>query len=148
MARGYDLSISGIRNNLSVITDFAEYDIRINPNDEIELFLPKADAAGNLLLREKLPTPVGTSSPRPRQFHSHGYVNEMEDAVDCALNEDRYPQSGPLMAWDTMAVLMAGYESNDMGGAFVDIGEFVNGREFRANEMPTPESFGRVFQRA
>jgi hypothetical protein len=72
----------------------------------------------------------------------------MEDAVDCALNEDRYPQSGPLMAWDTMAVLMAGYESNDMGGAFVDIGEFVNGREFRANEMPTPESFGRVFQRA
>jgi hypothetical protein len=63
VARGYDLSISGIRNNLSVITDFAEYDIRINPNDEIELFLPKADAAGNLLLREKLPTPVGTSSP-------------------------------------------------------------------------------------
>jgi hypothetical protein len=51
------------------------------------------------------------------------------------------------MAWDTMAVLMAGYESNDKGGAFVDIGELVNGRDFRANEMPTPESFGRVFQR-
>jgi len=144
---GYDLSISGIRNNLSVITDFAEYDIRINPNDEIELFLPKADAAGNLLLREKLPTPVGTSFPRPRQFHSHGYVNEMEDAVDYVLNADRHPQSGPLMAWDTMAVLMAGYESNDKDGAFVDVGELVTGREFPANEMPTPESFGRVFQR-
>ena len=35
-----------------------------------------------------------------------------------------------------------------MDGAFVDVGEFVNGQEFRANEMPTPESFGRVFQRA
>lgn len=47
-----------------------------------------------------------------------------------------------------MAVLMAGYESNDVGGAFVDVREYVNGREFRTNEMPTPESFGRVFQRA
>ena len=46
-----------------------------------------------------------------------------------------------------MAVLMAGYESNDMDGAFVDVGEFVSGREFRPNEMPTPESSGRVFQR-
>jgi hypothetical protein len=72
----------------------------------------------------------------------------MEDAVDCVLDADRYPQSGPLMAWDTMAVLMAGYESSDKDGAFVDIGEFVSGREFRANEIPTPESFGKVFQRA
>ena len=56
--------------------------------------------------------------------------------------------SGPLMARDTMAVLMAGYESNDKNGAFVDVGEFVSGREFQENEMPTPELFGRVFQRA
>ncbi|MEO1997986.1 MAG: Gfo/Idh/MocA family oxidoreductase, partial [Planctomycetaceae bacterium] len=35
---GHDLSISGIRNELSVITDFAQYDIRINPNNENELF--------------------------------------------------------------------------------------------------------------
>jgi len=46
-----------------------------------------------------------------------------------------------------LAVLMAGYESNDKDGAFVGIGEFVNGRDFRANEMAAPESFGRVFQR-
>src|SRR5262249_28276910 len=113
---GHDLSISGIRNELSVIADFGQYDLRINPNDENELFLPDAVAAGNLLLREKLPTPQGTSFPRPNQFYAHGYVNEMNDAVDCALKPQRFPQSGPLMAWDTMAVLMAGYESSASGG--------------------------------
>ena len=145
---GHDLSISGIRNEFSVITDFAQYDLRVNPNNENELFLPRSDAAGNLLFREKLPTAEGTSFPRPNQFYSHGYVNEMSDAVDCALDENRFPQSGALMAWDTMAVLMAGYESAANGGGFIDITEYTTaGRSFTESEMPTPESFGKVFQR-
>ena len=45
----------------------------MNPNDENELFLPDGSTIGDLLLREKLPTPTGTSFPRPRQFHAHGY---------------------------------------------------------------------------
>ncbi|MFT5525224.1 MAG: putative dehydrogenase [Pirellulaceae bacterium] len=144
---GYDLSISGIRNELSVITDFAQYDMRINPNNENELFLPAPDAAGNLLLREKLPTAAGSSFPRPNQFHAHGYVNEMNDAVDCVLEEDRYPQSGALMCWDTMAVLMAGYESAEKSSAFVEVSELVKSREFQPNEWPDPHRMGAVFQR-
>ena len=145
---GHDLSISGIRNEFSIITDFAQYDLRVNPNNENELFLPSSDYAGNLLFREKLPTPQGTSFPRPNQFHSHGYVNEMSDAVDCALIADRYPQSGALMAWDTMAVLMAGYQSAEQGGGLVDISEYTTrGRTFEDREMPEPTTFGAVFQR-
>jgi hypothetical protein len=74
---GYDLSISGIKNELYLISDFAQYDIRVNPSPGNELFMPKDDAAGDILLREKLPTPQGTSFPLPNQFHAHGYVNEM-----------------------------------------------------------------------
>lgn len=145
---GHDLSISGIRNELSIITDFAQYDLRVNPNNENELFLPRGEHAGDLLFREKLPTPEGTSFPRPNQFHAHGYVSEMSDAVSCALEEDRHPQSGALMAWDTMAVLMAGYESAAKGGAMVDISEYTTrGRTFEKNEMPDGEKFGKVFQR-
>ena len=145
---GHDLSISGIRNEFSVITDFAQYDLRVNPNNENELFLPNSDHAGNLLVREKLPTSQGTSFPRPNQFYSHGYVSEMSDAVDCALIADRHPQSGALMAWDTMAVLMAGYESAESGGGQVDVSEYTAaGRTFEAREMPDPASFGAVFQR-
>ncbi len=144
---GHDLSISGIRNEVSVIADFGQYDMRVNPNNEHELFLPKSDAAGNLLVREKLPTPQGTSFPRPYQFDAHGYVSEMNDAVDCALEADRVPQSGPMLAWDTMAVLMAAYESSEKHGAFVDITEFTQGREFQPQELPDPHRFGSVFQR-
>jgi predicted dehydrogenase len=143
---GYDLSISGIRNELSIISDFAEYEIHVNPNNENELFLPDASSAGNLLFREKLPTPQGTSFPRPNQFYSHGYVNEMNDAVDCAINESQFPQSGPLMAWDTMAVLMAGYESAEKEGVFIDVTEYSQ-RQFEEREYPNPATFGRVFQR-
>ena len=144
---GHDLSISGIRNELSVITDSAQYDMRINPNNENELFLPSAATAGNLLLREKLPTAEGTSFPRPNQFYSHGYVNEMNDAVDCVMEADRFPQSGPLMAWDTMAVLMAGYESAEQASQFIDVTEYCQTEEFAADEMPDPQQFGSVFQR-
>ncbi|MBG89790.1 MAG: hypothetical protein CMO80_23220 [Verrucomicrobiales bacterium] len=146
-AMGHDLSITGIHDELNVITDFAKYDVRINPNNENEVFLPAAEPAGNLLFREKLPTPLGTSHPRPNQFYSHGYVNEMSDAVDCALDPDRFPQSGPLMAWDTMAILMAGYESAEKNGQFIDLSETINSREFERNEMPDPAKFGHVLQR-
>lgn len=144
---GYDLSISGIRNELSFITDFAQFDLRVNPNNETELFLPRAEVAGNLLFREKLPTPQGTSFPRPNQFHAHGYVNETADAVACALDPGRHPQSGPLMAWDTMAVLMAAYESSEKGGGFIDLRDLTSARAFLPHEMPDPARFGAVFQR-
>jgi predicted dehydrogenase len=144
---GYDLNIAGIRNELSVIADFGQYDVRVNPNDGNQLFMPSEAAAGNLLLREKLPTARGTSFPMPNQLRAHGYVGEMDDAVACALDPGRHPQSGALMAWDTMAVLMAGYESSEKGSAFVDLSEYLRGREFTDREMPTPDRFGAVFQR-
>ncbi|MCS6852459.1 MAG: Gfo/Idh/MocA family oxidoreductase [Gemmataceae bacterium] len=144
---GHDLSISGIRNEVSIIADFGQYDLRVNPNNENELFLPDGQVAGNLLFREKLPTPQGTSFPRPNQFHSHGYVNEINDAVECALEPGRAPQSGPMLAWDTLAVLMAGYESSAAGGQFIDLQPYLKAREFEPWELPDPRRFGAVFQR-
>lgn len=144
---GHDLSISGIRNELSVIADFGQYDLRVNPNNEHELFLPDGRVAGNLLFREKLPTPQGTSFPRPNQFHAHGYVNEIDDAVECVLDPDRAPQSGPLLAWDTLAVLMTAYESSAAGGGFVELRPYLEAREFPQQEVPDPRRFGSVFQR-
>lgn len=143
---GHDLSISGIRNEFSAITDFGEYRMRINPNDEHELFLPDGAVAGDILLREKLPTATGASFPRPHQFHTHGYVNEMSDAVACALDESRWPQSGPMLAWDTLAVLMAGYASSEDNARFVELGEFSR-REFPPHTWPEPAAFGHVLER-
>ncbi|HOH32076.1 MAG TPA: hypothetical protein PLC40_20525, partial [Candidatus Hydrogenedentes bacterium] len=144
---GHDLSIGGIRNTFSVIADFGQYDMRINPNNGNELFLPDAELAGGLLMREKLPTAQGTSFPVPRPFHAHGYVNELEDAVRCALEQDRYPQSGAMLAWDTLAVLMAGYESAEKGSPFIDISEYTLGRDFAPEAAPDPLLVEEVLER-
>ena len=71
----------------------------------------------------------------------------MNDAVDCVLESDRSPQSGPMLAWDTLAVLMAGYESNAAGGLFIDLQPYLAAREFLPQELPDPRRFGAVFQR-
>ena len=144
---GYDLCISGIRNELSVIADNMTYEVRINPNNSNEIFLPDGSYAGDLLFREKLPTAEGTSFPSPNERASHGYVNEMDDAVECALRVDRYPQSGPMMAWDTMAVLMAAYESDEKESRFIDVSEYINGRNFRPETWPDPPKLKPVFNR-
>jgi hypothetical protein len=83
----------------------------------------------------------------PNQFHAHGYVNEMNDAVECALAEDRNPQSGAMMAWDTMAVLMAAYESSEKDASFVDISNITSARSFEHSELPSPKHFIGVFQK-
>lgn len=145
---GHDLSIGGIRNAFSVIADFGQYDMRINPNDGNELFLPDAELAGNVLMREKLPTPQGTSFPSPRQFHAHGYVNELDDAVCCALEKERYPQSGSMLAWDTLAVLLAGYESAEKGSCLIDISEYTLGRDFPPEVIPDPTLVEEVLPRS
>lgn len=144
--QGHDLSISGIHNAFSVIADFGKYDMRINPNDENELFLPDDAVAGDFILREKLPTAHGTSFPRPRQFNAHGYVNEISDAVDCALDGARSPQSGPMLAWDTMAVVMAAYESAENNNAFVELDDYSS-REFPRVSWPDPARLTSVLQR-
>jgi hypothetical protein len=52
------------------------------------------------------------------------------------------------MAWDTLAVLMAAYESAEADSAFVDISEYtIHGRQFADHEMPAPQHAGAVFQR-
>jgi predicted dehydrogenase len=144
---GSDLHISGIWNEVAITTDFSQYNIRVNPNDANQLFLPSEAPAGNILLREKLPTAQGTSFPAPNQSYLHGYVNELNDAVDCALQPDRHPQSGPLMAWDSMAVLMAAYESSEKGAAFIDVSEYTRGRAFEPRECPSPDQVAGVFLR-
>jgi predicted dehydrogenase len=145
---GHDLSISGIRNEYAAVTDFGEYQVRSNPNNASELFLPDGTVAGSLLFREKLPTSQGTSFPSPDQLRAHGYINEMEDAVECALDPERKPQSGLLTAWDTMAVLMAGYESAEAGSQTVNLREYtIDGPDWGDAALPDPADIPDVFQR-
>jgi hypothetical protein len=52
-----------------------------------------------------------------------------------------------MLAWDTLAVLMAACESSAAGGKFVELQPYVDGRTFLPHELPDPRRFGAVFQR-
>jgi len=52
------------------------------------------------------------------------------------------------MAWDTMAVLMAAYQSSEAGGGFVDVRGIIGSREFGPEEGPQPDILPEVFQTA
>ena len=52
-----------------------------------------------------------------------------------------------MMAWDTMAVLMAAYESSEKDAVFIDISDITSSRTFEASELPSPEHFIGVFQK-
>jgi hypothetical protein len=52
-----------------------------------------------------------------------------------------------MLAWDTLAVLMAGYESSEAGGQAVDLQPYLTARTFLPRELPDPRRFGAVFQR-
>ena len=52
-----------------------------------------------------------------------------------------------MLAWDTLAVLLGGYESSEKQGALIDLSDVTSARTFSDNEIPSPENFGNVFQR-
>ena len=91
--------------------------------------------------------PPADAKPDSSSAQNKPAENEMNDAIRCVLDAELAPQSGPMVAWDTMAVLMAGYESSEKAGQFVDITEYTHGRDFQPNELPDPHRFGTVFQR-
>ena len=74
---GHDLSISGIRNELSVIADFGQYDLRVNPNNENELFLPDGRAAGGRRRRDRVGRKIGNRRVETEKF-SPGEIRDRE----------------------------------------------------------------------
>jgi hypothetical protein len=51
------------------------------------------------------------------------------------------------MAWDTMAVLMAAYESDEKESRFIDVSEYISGRNFSPETWPDPTKLKPVFNR-
>jgi predicted dehydrogenase len=65
---GHDLSISGIRNEYAMIADFGQYDLRVNPNNEQELFLPDGARPATSSCGKNFPPPREPAFPGHASF--------------------------------------------------------------------------------
>lgn len=86
----------------------------------LDTFNPEAAQLKDVYVVEKLGTKEGWSHPAPDEEWQQGFYAEIQDFVECCAT-GRRPQSGALVAHDTVATLYAGYVSAERKGAEVRV---------------------------
>lgn len=115
-----ELVMGGVHNWLEVYANNHRIRCNLNPNDANVLYNPDARQMEHVYLTEKLGTKQGWSFPAPDEHWIHGYPQELQDFMEC-LRDGREPESGVMLAADTVATLYAGYVSAQERGAETDI---------------------------
>jgi predicted dehydrogenase len=109
-----DVSLGGVKNNVSVFMSNAAAYVNINPNTSLVVYSPEASLFGSEYISEKVETKAGWQFPSPDEDWMRGYPSEMEDFLD-AMIEDRDPVSGMDLAYDVVDVIYAAYLSAETG---------------------------------
>ena len=143
--KGTDTYLAGIKNTVEIRATNEIYRIDINPNNHTTCFTLLPETLTGLELREKQRHNAGWSNPSVEEYRLNGYVNELTDALKCTLDEERMPQSGALLARDTMAIVGAAYESGETG-KWVDIAEIIAARKFDQKYYPNFDAVEPIFR--
>ncbi len=105
-----DVVLGGIYNHMQVFLSNGRIEANINPTDAVLAYGPADDSFGEEYLAEKISTRRGWNYASPDEAWASGYQQEIQDFVDC-LVEDREPLSGWALARDVTAVIFAAYQS-------------------------------------
>jgi predicted dehydrogenase len=109
-----DVSLGGVKNNVSVFMSNAAAYVNINPNTSLVVYSPETSLFGSEYISEKVETKAGWQFPSPDEDWMRGYPSEMEDFVDAVI-EDREPISGIDLACEVVDVIYAAYLSAETG---------------------------------
>jgi predicted dehydrogenase len=115
-----ELVLGGVHNWLEVFANNHRTTCRLNPVNLLDTYNPHAEQFGDVYVVEKIGTKEGWSHPAADEEWQQGFYAELQDFVECCLH-GRRPQSGPVVAHDTVTTLYAGYVSAERGGAEVPI---------------------------
>ena len=86
----------------------------------LDTYNPDAAQFRDVYVVEKTGTKEGWSHPAADREWQQGFYAEVQDFVECCVH-GRAPQSGPLVAHDTVATLYAGYVSAERSGQEVTV---------------------------
>jgi predicted dehydrogenase len=115
-----ELVLGGVHNWLDVFANNHRTSCRLNPVNLLDTYNPEAAQFREVYVVEKTGTKEGWSHPAADEEWQQGFYAEMQDFVECC-GSGRRPQSGALLAHDTVAALYAGYVSAERGGQEVDV---------------------------
>lgn len=115
-----ELVMGGVHNWIEVYANNHRMRCNINPTDACVLYNPLEKQLENVYLTEKLGTKQGWSFPSPDENWMTGYPQELQDFME-ALRDNREPESGVVLAADTVSTLYAGYVSAEQNGKETDI---------------------------
>jgi predicted dehydrogenase len=115
-----ELVLGGVHNWLEVFANNHRTTCRLNPVNMLDTYNPAAAQFRDVYTVEKIGTKEGWSHPAADEEWQQGFYAEVQDFVECCAS-GRPPQSGALVAHDTVATLYAGYVSAERNGRAVSV---------------------------
>ena len=115
-----ELVLGGVHNYLEVFANNHRTTCRLNPVNLLDTYNPAAAQFEDVYVVEKIGTKEGWSHPAADEEWQQGFHGEIQDFLECCLT-GRAPQSGAMLAHDTVATLYAAYVSSERAGQEVPV---------------------------
>lgn len=111
---GSDVVLGGTKNYIEVYCNDTALMCNITPTDILNTYFLDEDGLKDVDLAEMLPAKLGWNKAFVSDEVIRGYLGELQDFMECVAY-DRKPQSGFDIAYDTVKVLYAAYQSAEEG---------------------------------
>lgn len=115
-----ELVMGGVHNWLEIFANNHRIRCNLSPTNALELYNPEEKQLADVYIMEKIGTKQGWSNPAPDENFMFGYPQEIQDFIE-AIDCNKEPKSGMLLASDVISVLYSAYLSAERKGEEVEI---------------------------
>ena len=105
-----DTIVGGVRNSMQVFTNDSVHLCQISQSDQLRLYHGDAASLEDVYVTEKIDNKGGWQYVLLDELLARGYIGEMQDFIDCAVDGSK-PQSDFDLAYTSMQAIYAAYES-------------------------------------
>jgi predicted dehydrogenase len=109
-----DTVLGGTKNYVEVYTNDSALMCNITPTDIMNCYFLDEEGLEDVTISEMLPQKKGWNKAFVSDEVIRGYTGELQDFIECVAF-DRQPLSNFQLAYDTMAVIYAAYQSSEEG---------------------------------
>lgn len=106
-----DLILGGVRNSVEVYTTGGVHLCNIAQSDQMRVYHVEDSTLQDEYFTEKVETKRGWQSVFLDEAYARGYVGELQDFLACAAGDKAQPESSFALAYETIRVTYAAYQS-------------------------------------